>query len=112
MSLEIFEDLSSSRVCNAIFANCSVVGGGYCNIVCGNFSAILGGSCNVIPSGCNYVGIFGCNVTAVANCAFHANTYVATNMWNRVTMGAPTPGTGMLYYCYVTPGTPCQVFIA
>ena len=67
---------------NAIAENrCfSSVLGGTNNAVNGNYSAILGGSNNTVPSGCCYIGIFGCNVTGVTNCAFHANNFVAQNM--------------------------------
>ena len=93
---------------NCIIASCSVIGGGYCNLVCGDYSAILGGCCNSVPAGCSYVGIFGCNITAVTNKAFHANTFVATNMCC-VSMSLPTACT--LYYCNCGIGN-CPVYIA
>ena len=49
--------------------------GGCNNHICGNFNAILGGSGNNI-SNFNYVGIYGCNVLAVRDEAFHANNYL------------------------------------
>jgi len=61
--------------------------------------AILGGSGNCIPSGCNYVGIFGCNITAVTCCAFHANTFVAQNMCDASSSPTPTSGSGIFYFC-------------
>ena len=92
---------------NCIIANCSVIGGGYCNTVCGDYSAILGGNCNCVPHGCNYVGIFGCNITAVTNCAFHANTFVANCMFDG-TGGAPTIS-GLFYY--KNTGSGCAIYI-
>jgi len=53
--------------------------GGCNNHICGNFNAIVGGSGNSI-SGFDYVGIFGCNVLAVRDEAFHANNYVIQNI--------------------------------
>lgn len=53
------------------------------------------GSGNAIPVGMNWVGIMGCNVTAVTPCAMHANTFVAQNIF------AATFGT----YVGLAPGT-------
>lgn len=64
--------------------------GGCNNHICGNFNAILGGSGNSI-SNFDYVGIFGCNVLAVRDEAFHANNYVIQNI-------PPVLGTAGLFY--------------
>jgi hypothetical protein len=53
----------------------TVIWGGANNHLTGNHNAILGG-CGNSDAGFNCVGIFGCNITAVTNTAFHANNYV------------------------------------
>jgi len=53
--------------------------GGQNNTINGNFNAIIGGSGNNI-SNFNYVGIYGCNVLAVRDEAFHANNYLINSM--------------------------------
>jgi hypothetical protein len=49
------------------------------NTLTGSFSAILGGSGNN-DAGFDFVGIYGFGITAVADCAFHAENYVVQNM--------------------------------
>ena len=95
-------------------ATYGVIGGGYCNTVSagsfhagifsgccntnsGYYSAILGGSGNVIPAECNYVGIFGCDITAAANCAVHTNCILVPDMPN-APGGSGTFAHGTLYY--------------
>ena len=81
----------------------SILGGEY-NTVLGNYSAILGGSGNTVPVGCNFVGIFGNSITAVADNTFHVNCLNAC--------GSPSgPGLlppGTLYYI---PTTACMAAI-
>ena len=86
------------------------IGGGVNNQVLGSCSAILGGSGNN-DGGLPYVGIFGCNITGVTTCAFHANQFVAQNMYNATSAPPPLTGTGILYYCVTSPGQ-CTVYIA
>ena len=69
-----------SGACNANSGNYSSIIGGSCNTVSGNYSAILGGCGNTIPAGNDWAGVFGCNVAAVAPCAFHANAFIAQNI--------------------------------
>ena len=64
-----------NTICNQ---GTSIVGGNQ-NTVSGIYSSILGGSGNN-DNGVAYAGIFGCNITAVRSCAFHANNFVAQNM--------------------------------
>jgi len=65
----------------------------------GAYSSILGGY-NNNDHGLHYAGIFGCNITAVASCAFHANNFVAQNMPTQaVVAGLPS---GALYFCTTT----------
>ncbi len=90
--------------------NCMNVGqyntilGGARNTLTGNHNAILGG-CGNNDAGFNCVGIFGCNVTAVTDCAFHANNYTIQHM-PASCIGAAT---NQLYYNVVASG--CAVFI-
>ncbi len=58
----------------------NVIGGGSGNSISGNCSAILGGSGNTISAGYDWAGVFGCDVTAVGACAFHANTFIAQDI--------------------------------
>ena len=81
------------------------------NCVAGNYSSILGGSGNS-DGGIPYVGIFGCNITGVMPCAFHANEFVAQNMPGPYT-GGPLPApTGGLFYCIDGLTGLCHVLIA
>ena len=57
---------------NTISSSYSFIGGGVNNNISGNYSAILGGSGNN-DSGCSYAGIFGCNITGVADKTLHVN---------------------------------------
>jgi len=86
----------------------SVLGGGS-NHVSGSFSSILGG-CGNSDGGFNWAGVFGCNVTGVLPCAFHANNFVAQNMAGPYT-GTPLVPTGGLYYCIDTLTGLCHVLI-
>jgi hypothetical protein len=65
--------------CNSILgASDSSILGGFCNTVCNASSAIVGGSGNVA---CNYYsGIFGYNITSVADCTFHVNNLAITDL--------------------------------
>ena len=77
----------------------------------GSYSAILGGSGNTIGAGYQYAAVFGCNVVANTNCAFHANNFVAQNM---PPVAGYAPGT-LMYWDLSTgplPSTGCVVFIA
>ena len=85
----------------------SSVVGGFQNHVSGPYSSILGGCFNCVPTAFSYAGVFGCSVTAVANCAFHANNFVAQNM----PVSAGLPGSGVFYIHYVSPGI-CYVAIS
>jgi len=61
------------------------IGGGQANTINnGAYGAILGGCGNTAAHA--YAGVFGCGVTSVCGCAFHANNFVAQNI--------PTVGTG------------------
>ena len=51
----------------------SVIAGGSGNNNCGEYSSILGGCGNTVPFGCQYVGIFGCNISAVSDNTMHLN---------------------------------------
>jgi hypothetical protein len=64
---------------NKLTGCCSSILGGYNNTVSGNYNTILGGTGNT-DSGYSHVGIFGCNVSAVTDKAFHANNFVAQNI--------------------------------
>jgi hypothetical protein len=66
-----------SGYCNAATGSYSMIGGGSCNTVSGAYSAILGGCGNTISAAYQYAGVFGCNVSAVLNNAFHTNCLVA-----------------------------------
>ena len=93
---------------NCIKANCASILGGCGNTVCDNWGVILGGCGNCVCSGHDYAAVFGCNVCTVTGCAFHANNFVAQNMflWG----SGPLPATGTLYYCNCGFGN-CPVFI-
>jgi len=65
--------------------------GGRNNTINGNFNAILGGSDNVI-NGFNHVGMFGHNVIAVRDEAFHANNYLIRDI------GIVAGVAGLLWY--------------
>jgi hypothetical protein len=58
---------------NTIYNCYSGILSGQNNKVCGCYSSILGGFGNTVPVGCQLVGIFGCNITAVANKTLHVN---------------------------------------
>ena len=58
------------------------------------FNSENSGSSNTVGAGHTYAGIFGCNVTAVMSCAFHANNFVAKNL-TLLTGAIP----GLLQYC-------------
>lgn len=60
--------------CNVASNELSMVVGGNQNSASGLNSTILGGSCNFAT--CNYSGIFGCNITSVADHTFHINNLV------------------------------------
>ena len=65
--------------CQSTASGCySSVVGGALNTASGIYSAVLGGKSNI--ASCAYSGIYGCNITSVLACAFHANRYVATNL--------------------------------
>ena len=64
-----------NTICNQ---GTSIVGGNQ-NTVSGIYSSILGGSGNN-DNGKDYVGIYGCNVSGVLSCAFHANNFVGQNL--------------------------------
>jgi hypothetical protein len=55
---------------NKLTGCCSSILGGYNNTISGNYNTILGGTGNT-DSGYSHVGIFGNNVSAVANNTFH-----------------------------------------
>lgn len=84
--------------------NYGTIVNGLCNTVTGNCSAILGGSGNS-DGGLAWAGVFGCNVTAVSACAFHANNFVAPNM------PASLPSTPRTFYIVVSGGV-CYVAIS
>lgn len=63
----------------------SAIWGGETNIVTANCNAILGGFQNT-DSGYSLVGIFGCNIAAVANNTFHIN---CLNTCDTPRLGAP-----------------------
>jgi hypothetical protein len=46
---------------------------------------VLGGRCNIAR--CNYSGIFGCDITAIAACTFHVNCLAL--------MSVPTSSSGL-----------------
>jgi hypothetical protein len=58
--------------CNSILgASDSSILGGFCNTVCNAASTVVGGSGN---TACHYYsGVFGCNITTVADHTFHVN---------------------------------------
>ena len=85
---------------NAIF-------GGYGHCIGDDCSAVLGGMCNY-SGGVAFTGYFGCNISGVQACAFHANTLVAASMCNGTGGGPSTPG--ILYYCNI--GGVKQIFIS
>jgi len=91
---------------NTFSAYYSGILGGSSNTVLGNHSAILGGSGNS-DGGLNYAAVFGCNVTAVASCVFHANNFVAQNM----PVSSGVAGSGCFYLHCVSPGL-CYVAIS
>ena len=82
--------------------------GGCNNTNAGSYSAILGGGGNTVSAAYSYAAIFGCNVNAVASCAFHANNLIIQNI-PVITSHAlwTTLRTGQLYTCF-TPGTDFQ----
>jgi hypothetical protein len=72
------------------------------NLLTGSFGAILGGSGNC-DNGFDFVGIYGIGITAVADCAFHAENYVVQDM------PAIPIATGQLFFRAA--GTICGVLI-
>ena len=97
---------------NCIYNNSSAILGGSGNTVSGAYSSVLGGSGNTISAAYNHAGVFGCNVTATFNCAFHANQFVAPN-----TIPYGIAGASLIQYIPVTacmiamgfPGGSCVV---
>jgi hypothetical protein len=65
--------------CNSIFGSSdSSILGGFCNTVCNSSSTIVGGSGN---TACHvYSGIFGCNITSIADCTFHVNNLAIADL--------------------------------
>ena len=110
----VFNSLIGGGCCNYIASgtNFSSIFSGLNNCLSGSCSSILGGSGNC-DNGIKYAGIFGCNITAVANCAFHANNFVAQDMYCVAagTILPPLIPPGTFYYmCCV--GALCPIFIA
>ena len=90
---------------NCITGNWSVIMGGNNHNLSGCYSAVLGGDSNT-DCGFNYVGLTGCGVCGVMPNAFHANTFVVTDMPQYF---MPL-SINQLYYCDCGTGN-CPVFI-
>jgi hypothetical protein len=73
------------------------------------------GGCGNSDGGFNWAGVFGCNVTGVLPCAFHANNFVAQNMAGPYTYPGLLPypvGSKALFYCIDGLTGLCHVLIA
>ncbi len=90
--------------CNTVASNHASIVGGCNNTVSGALSSILGGSGNTIAAAYPYAGIFGCNITAVSGCVFHANNFAAPNI------PSAAPASARTFYINVVGGV-CYVAI-
>ena len=89
---------------NVVSGAFGFIGSGRENTVTGDCSAILGGSGN--SAGHDWAGIFGCDISSVLACAFHANNIVVPDM---PIVGTTIPGK-TLYYRNCGTGN-CPVYI-
>ena len=87
---------------NTVSACYSSILGGTNNNISDNYSAILGGKGNTVSHA--YAAAFGCNVSSVVDCAFHANNFVAQNI------PSSAPATARTFYIHCTGGI-CYVAI-